>query len=201
MANSKKRCTGCKQSFPSDLETRITKIPMWFHDADCLVKWHRGQEKKKLHKEISKKILNRGQPRKKAVTRSDLFQKLQSLVNQYVLHIRDAGKPCFTCGTTNDIQYHAGHRFHAGSGGGDRRRFMEINIHKQCVRCNNFKSGASAEYDARFIKVYGQEKLDWLKDLSQHPTLKEQFPTKQDIEKEIDRYRRLIRSNGLTPRV
>jgi hypothetical protein len=63
---------------------------------------------------------------------------------------RDKELPCISCGTTNNIQYHAGHYFSVGSY--PALRFNEDNVHKQCVQCNNFLHGNLVEYD-RALKV------------------------------------------------
>ena len=53
-----------------------------------------------------------------------------------------------------------------------------------------------------FIKaVYGEGHYNWLHTNflchKPHPTLKEQFPTSQDIELEIKRYRKLLKDAGV----
>ena len=125
-------------------------------------------------------------------TRIQWYAMLQIERNRNIL-IRDRGKPCCTCGATNpNIKYDAGHMFAVGRGGADRRRFNEFNIHKQCsVQCNQHGSGMREEYRQFIIETYGPDRLAWLTDQSNFPTLKEQFPHWTDIEKEILRYRKL----------
>jgi hypothetical protein len=129
--------------------------------------------------------------------------KLQTVVNQWVVHVRDKGKGCYTCGTEDpSIKYDAGHRHHAGRGGADNRRFLLSNIHKQCsVQCNQYGSGKPREYDKALDEEYGEGYADFLNCPVNFPSLKEQFPTWHDIEKEIDRYRFLLRENGIKPHV
>ncbi len=93
----------------------------------------------------------------------------------------------------------AGHYKAVGRGGADRRRFNLFNIHAQCRHCNSFNSGKPLEYREFLINEYGIEKVEWLECEANHPTLKEQFPTHQDVEAEIIRYRALLRNNGITP--
>jgi len=135
--------------------------------------------------------------RKKEVRKmSEWFEILQKLVNQYVTKVRDADQPCCTCGTTNDIKYDAGHFISRGAS--SELRFELTNIHKQCsVNCNQYGSGMRAEYNEFIINKYGQEHYEWL--IGPHPLLKDQFPHWTDVEKEISRYRKLLREAGVTP--
>ena len=60
-------------------------------------------------------------------------------------------------------------------------------------------SGMPVEYDIQLDIEYGEGFADKLNCVANYPTLKEQFPTWQDIEAEIIRYRKLLRAEGLTP--
>ena len=60
-------------------------------------------------------------------------------------------------------------------------------------------SGMPVEYDLALDAEYGKGFADKLNCVSNYPELKEQFPTWQDIEAEIIRYRKLLRAEGLTP--
>ncbi len=55
------------------------------------------------------------------------------------------------------------------------------------------------EYDLALDEEYGEGFADKLKCVDNYPTLKEQFPTTEDIENEIKRYREMLRAKGLTP--
>lgn len=131
-------------------------------------------------------------------SRSEWFDILQKLVNQYV-KIRDAGKPCCTCGTKKpNIKYDAGHFI--PQKGSDPRRFELTNIHIQCsLNCNQHGSGKRAEYREFIRDKYGGSHLEWLECDVNHKSLKKQFPNWQDIEKEILRYRAIIRELGFKP--
>lgn len=137
--------------------------------------------------------------RKELKTRSEWYNTLQALVNQYVAKVRDKNKPCCTCGTAKPgTKYDAGHFIPRKEA--DPRRFELTNIHKQCsVICNQHGSGKRAEYRDFIREKYGQEHLDWLECEVNHKPLKEQFPHWSDIEVEIKRYRKLLRESGITP--
>lgn len=136
--------------------------------------------------------------RKKAVIgRDELLNKLQKLVNQWVLHVRDKDKPCCTCGKSDpSIKYDAGH--YRSRGACQELRFELTNIHKQCsVNCNGWGSGMRKEYRDFIEHYYSKEHLEWLD--GKHPLLKDVFADNNSIDTEIDRYRKLVREAGLKP--
>jgi hypothetical protein len=199
MANKKLKCKHCCDYFPR--EGMIRAPAGNFHSAECVYTW--SQEKQRKEREKAYKKLKRERheaAKKKTRNRSWYYRNLQALINQYVVHVRDKDKPCYTCGSASAAQYHAGHRYHAGRGGADPRRFMLENLHKQCVHCNNYNGGRPVEYDAALASEYGQEFVEHLSCKVNFNPLKEQYPTFEDIEADIEKYRKLLRDNGLTPR-
>lgn len=138
------------------------------------------------------------QRKKELMTRSQWYDKLQKLVNQWV-KFRDKDQPCCTCGTANpNIKYDAGHFI--PQKGYDPRRFELTNVHKQCsMQCNQHGSGKRAEYREFIKEKYGKDHLYWLESEAKHKPLKEQFPHWSDIENEMIRYRKLLRENGIKP--
>ena len=144
------------------------------------------KSQKKKDKKRTKELMSRGA----------WYQKLQKVVNKYVLHTRDKGLPCSTCRTMNDIKYDAGHYIAVGRN--MDLRFELTNIHRQCsVKCNQFGRGMPVEYDEFIKNKYGIGHYNWLNTKflchKPHPTLKELFPTWQDIEVEIKRFNGLIK--------
>ena len=197
MATSKRKCKSCGEY----VRVFIVTPKGVFCDYDSATKWAYANKSKGAeikYKEQKKKDTVR---KKELMTRAAWYKRLQILVNQWVVHVRDAGKGCYTCGTTDtSVKYDCGHRHHAGSGGGDRRRFILENLHKQCsIKCNMHGSGMPVEYDISLDIEYGEGFAAKLNCVANYPTLKEQFPTWQDIEVEIIRYRGLLRSEGLAP--
>ena len=173
----------------------------WFHDIDCAVdyaKRRQARAAKSLARKVrAQKSAEHRADKERVKPRAEWLAKLQALVNQYVVHVRDKGKACITCGTRNDIKYDAGHYRTVGSS--PELRFELKNIAKQCsVQCNMHKSGARAEYRDAIIRDHGKDRLEWLD--GPHPLLKDQLPHYSDIKTEILRYRKLLRDNGLKPR-
>ena len=89
--------------------------------------------------------------------------KLATVHFNKFIRLRDQNKGCVSCGA--NVQ-HAGH-FYSG-GHYSALRFLEPNVHGQCLRCNNFLHGNLNEYRRNItsrIGVEGLDKLDWQADL------------------------------------
>lgn len=188
-----RKCKICKEP-----ARRTTTKYNWAHcgNPECAFKLHQ-MTVERHNKEESRKFKAETKRRKKALrSRTEWFDILQVLVNQYVLY-RDRNEPCCTCGTTKpDVKYDAGH--YRSRGACQELRFELTNIHKQCsVTCNVHGSGKRAEYNEFIKEKYGEDHYNWL--IGPHPTLKEQFPHWEDIEKECQRYRKLLREVGIKP--
>lgn len=149
---------------------------------------------KKEKTEAKKKLTER----RKGIQPIKYWQdKLQKLVNQYIVHVRDVGKPCCTCGTDSpSIKYDAGHyRTRAAA---PELRYELTNIHKQCsVRCNVHGSGMRKEYQGFIEHHYGRDHLEWLDGV--HPQLKDTFPDWRAYEAEITKYRIKLKESGVKP--
>jgi len=195
----KNRCVGCKCYFLK--ETMISVTVGKFCSQDCIKNYGMNNTFKLIKKD---KIIKAKKQRVKDITqkkdskpRKYWYDKLQILVNQYVLHVRDKDKPCCTCGTTNpDIKYDAGHCFTRGAR--PDIRFNLYNIHRQCSQeCNVFGSGKQSIHKEFIVRNHGNKVFDSLERVQ--PDLKTQFPNWQDIELEILRYRILLRENDIKP--
>lgn len=75
-------------------------------------------------------------------------------------YVRQKEDCCFTCGKGGDWRLaHAGHFRHGYT---KPTYFNEINVHRQCVGCNHFRSGNLGIYGVKLVKIYGQKKIDKL---------------------------------------
>ena len=188
-----KVCTICKGEFiPSSTTARVCS-------PTCAIEYNRQKDRRKAHRQAKNERLITNYQKKQLMTRAQWFSRLQKLVNQYVTKVRDVGKPCCTCGTTStSIKYDAGHCFTVAAR--PDIRFNLKNIHKQCsVKCNQHGSGMRAEYKVFIAENYGDCELEGLE--LKNPDLKTIFPSWQDIEAEIIRYRKILRNNGIKPNV
>ena len=92
-------------------------------------------------------------------SKAELANDAQIEVNKYV-RLRDAGKPCISCGSLTAETYQAGH--YLSRGARPELRFDLDNIHAQCVHCNLHKGGNASEYRLRLIERIGLERVERL---------------------------------------
>ena len=90
--------------------------------------------------------------------RNKWLKEAQAAFNKWV-RLRDADRPCISCGTT-EAKWDAGHYRSVGSN--PALRFEPLNNHKQCSQCNQHKSGNAIEYRIGLISRIGQMHVDWL---------------------------------------
>lgn len=97
-----------------------------------------------------------------------LKNKLWKIISEYIRrkYADENGMVfCVTCGTRKYWrEVDAGHYICAAQG--NATRWLEINIHCQCRRCNGFLEGNRREYNDFMIKTYGQARVDELRALS-----------------------------------
>lgn len=152
-----KKCKECKKLFTPTRQLQPTCT-----NTDCMYQYSMKHLSKK--KQLKQKRINK---EKREFNRNDvkvLKELAQKIFNQYI-RLRDKDLPCISCGTTNDIQYHAGHFKPAG--GFSYLRFNEDNVHKQCVRCNSNLAGNLIAYREALIEKIGIEKVEILEQPNQ----------------------------------
>ena len=94
----------------------------------------------------------------KAKTRQQWMKEAQAAFNRWV-RLRDADRPCISCGTTH-AKWDAGHYRSVGSN--PALRFEPMNNHKQCAQCNQHKSGNAIEYRIGLVARIGIASVEWL---------------------------------------
>lgn len=92
-------------------------------------------------------------------TRGDWLKEAQVAFNAWI-RLRDAAKPCISCGRYHSGQYHAGHFLSTGAR--PELRFHEANVHKQCAPCNAHLHGNLVLYRAALIRRLGIETVEWM---------------------------------------
>lgn len=155
-----KSCKICKDKFTPERQLQPTCTRY-----ECMVEY--------ANKHLSKKAKEKNKQENKAKKEFNQNDKVylkelaQKVFNTYI-RMRDKDLSCVSCGTTNDIQYQAGH--YKPAGGYSYLRFDENNVHKQCVRCNCTLSANLALYREALIKKIGFEEVERLEQPNQIKT-------------------------------
>lgn len=99
--------------------------------------------------------------RKQAMkTRQDWMKEAQTELNKWVRLVRDAGKPCISCGRHHQGQMHAGH--YLSRGAHPNLALVEMNVHLQCAPCNTHLSGNQINFRRGLIERYDVELVESL---------------------------------------
>lgn len=117
-----------------------------------------NQEKaRKALDELGRKELRAAKERVKP--KGQYMREAQAAFNAWVRE-RDAKLPCISCGRHHQGKYDAGHYRTVGSN--PALRFEPLNCAKQCVPCNQHKSGDIVNYRIELVKRIGAELVEWL---------------------------------------
>lgn len=135
-----KKCQYCKKEFePWPPTAKVCSI-------DCAANIARKKREKLERAEIRTK-------REALKTRSDYLKEAQKEFNGYIRQ-RDYNLPCISCGRYHTGSYDAGH--YRTVAAAPQLRFEPNNCHKQCVPCNQHKSGNIVEYRKGLIRRLGE---------------------------------------------
>jgi hypothetical protein len=91
-------------------------------------------------------------------SRREVLNDTQRVFNKFI-RLRDDALPCISCGEHRNT-YDAGH--YRSTAAAPQLRFNEDNVHKQCVHCNQHKSGNAIEYRIGLVKRIGTERVEAL---------------------------------------
>ena len=140
-----KKCKVCKQAFEPRATTQV--VCSW----QCSLV-HTSKEKEKRERKDYRE-------KKEALkTRSEWLKEAQVVFNRYIRE-RDKDLPCVSC-VQHRNSYDAGH--YRSVGAAPQLRFNEDNVHKQCVHCNQHKSGNAIDYRINLVKRIGIERVEKL---------------------------------------
>lgn len=158
----RRSCKVCKKSFKPK-----TLYEWWCSDK------HKDELIPKLAAEARQKRLQKAEQRRKEEAqqerrslkvrklavqpRSYWIKQAQQAVNAFIRE-RDRDLPCISCGTFTSAQWDAGH--YRTTAAAPQLRFDERNISRQCVVCNQHKSGNLVPYRVELIKRMGQAVVD-----------------------------------------
>jgi hypothetical protein len=131
----------------------------------CLYDWMQNDERGKIYyaKVFAPKVKKQVERSKKAKDKEwvEKNKTITQLINearipfQKYIRLRDANKPCISCGTTTSEIWDAGHYFKAELYTG--LIFNENNVHKQCRKCNTYLGGNEIGYRKGLIDRFGEK--------------------------------------------
>lgn len=141
---------------------------VWWCSPECGTKLalaKRNREREKEEKAADKKRRREEQQQKDKLKvrrlalkpRSYWIKQAQQAVNAYIRE-RDRDMPCISCGTFTSAQFDAGH--YRTTAAAPQLRFDERNIARQCVVCNQHKSGNLVPYRAELIRRIGIDQVE-----------------------------------------
>ena len=140
-----KKCKVCKKAFEPRASTQV--VCSW----QCSLV-HTSKEKEKRERKDYRE-------KKEALkTRREWLKEAQVVFNRYIRE-RDKDLPCVSCAQHRN-SYDAGH--YRSVGAAPQLRFNEDNVHKQCVHCNQHKSGNAIDYRINLVKRIGLERVEAL---------------------------------------
>lgn len=158
MITKKPRPKKCKNPACGEKFVPTVSFQSWCK-PDCAVVIARARQDKsrKALAEVGRKELRAAKERLKP--KGQYMREAQTAFNAWV-RARDAARPCISCGRHHEGKYDAGHYRTVGSN--PALRFEPLNCHKQCVPCNQHKSGDIVNYRMSLVLRIGQDKVDWL---------------------------------------
>lgn len=128
----------------------------------CLYLWGRStKEGKAWYENQFLKQVDRVKKRREKEQRESL-KSIARLIQearvpfQRWIRLRDANNRCISCGANSEI-WDAGHYYKAEVFAG--LIFNEVNVNKQCAKCNRFLGGNESGYRLGLIERYGPEKI------------------------------------------
>lgn len=150
-----KKCRVCPEKFTPRKALQIVCSPA----CALLHAQRQGEKQRKALDKIERKAIREAKERVKP--RSAYMREAQAAFNAWVRE-RDAEQPCISCGRHHQGKYDAGHYRSVGSN--PALRFEPLNCHKQCVPCNQHKSGNAIEYRIGLVARVGAETVAWLEE-------------------------------------
>ncbi len=148
-----KKCRVCRKTYTPSKPLQVVCSP----SCALLHAKQKGEKERKALAKIERKAIR--EAKEKIKPRAAYMKETQSAFNAWV-RARDADQPCISCGRHHQGKYDAGHYRSVGSN--PALRFEPLNCHRQCVPCNQHKSGNAIEYRIGLVARIGAEAVAWL---------------------------------------
>jgi hypothetical protein len=169
------RCKNCKDKFV--VKYFLQKYCM---DKDeCIKAFIQDKKGNEIKEKISKMKEN-------LISHKDYIKIFQTVFNTFI-RLRDKDKPCISCGVYKCEEFHAGHYIASTY---QYLRFNELNVHKQCSKCNTHLRGNLIPYRIELINRIGLNEVENLEN-NRHQVLQITIP---EIKEQIKKYKVQIKS-------
>lgn len=151
------RCPHCKGKLEQGKKIHHECIEPWAKEQEA--KAERAKAKaERLAAKVERAEIRK---RKEAIkSLADLKREAQTALNRWIVQVRDADKPCISCGRRHQGQYHAGH--YLSRGAAPQHALNPMNVWKQCAPCNTYLHGNQAAYRASLVLEIGQAAVEAL---------------------------------------
>lgn len=182
MKTKQKTCKVCKEKYTPISSLSVACSPK------CAMQWANKKKEMKEKRERSLQLKVDRERFEQLKTLPMLIQECQKVFNKYI-RLRDAGKPCISCGAYNSgiaNTVDAGH--YRAVGGAPNVRFDENNVHSQCKKCNMFSFDSSA-YRKELINRIGIDAVEILE-----ADNKPRHYSRDDIREKIKYYKEKIKN-------
>lgn len=144
-----KACKSCGKDFTPRATTQVACSALCALNLVAKKKFEKAaKEERKADKE----------KREALKSRKAWLSDAQAIFNKFI-RLRDANQPCISCGKM-DATWDAGH--YRTTAAAPNLRFNEDNVHKQCVHCNQHKSGNIVAMRRGMIERIGVERVEAL---------------------------------------
>lgn len=166
MKQSRRKCLVCKSpqsAWPHKPQSSLVRVC----SGACALAKVRSDKARADRKRSAEQASRTRADRERLKTLPMLTKECQQAFNAWVRE-RDRGKPCISCGKDSA----GGNKFITGSGfdcghfrsvgSAPHHRFNPNNAHLQCVRDNQFLSGAIVEYRKGLIERIGLDAVEAL---------------------------------------
>lgn len=175
MRKPRRKCTVCREWFyPARSEQYVCSYEcacVHGKAANDAAKAEKQRKEKKRRQEEEKADRKRMRERRIALkTKPQWRKEAQDAFNRYV-RLRDAGKPCISCGRMPDQKFggtmDCGH--YRTRGAAAHLAFNLFNTAAQCVYCNRDRAGAQKAFEKGLIERIGAERVE---DLNNNNTVR-----------------------------
>ena len=132
-----RRCKFCNNRFQQERPLQ------YLCGTKCSIEYQKLLQSNKKAKESKDKLK---EMKEGLLTHKDYLKMLQIVFNTFI-RLRDKTQPCISCDRPLSSKFDAGHFFSVGAY--PNLRFNEMNVHGQCVYCNQHNHGNIHEYSIR----------------------------------------------------